>query len=176
MDRLIEDLRTLALAESGALELHKEPTDLSVLIGETMAALRPHAEAKGIVCQLEIDDNIPLANIDPLRIRTVLVNLIMNATRHSTNADTIRATCRMIDERHVEIAIRDTGEGIAAQDLPHIFDRFYKSKDSTGSGLGLAIAKELVETHRGKIEVESQIGEGTCVRVTLPVGAESNPI
>ena len=65
--------------------------------------------------------------------------------------------------------VKDQGRGIEEKDLPHIFDRFYKAKDSTGSGLGLAIAKELVEAHRGKIEVESQIGEGTSVRVILPV-------
>lgn len=176
MGRLIEDLRILALAESGALDLHKEPTDLPVLIGETMAALRPHAEAKGIDCQMELDDDIPLANIDSLRIRTVLVNLITNATRHTANGDKIRTTCRMLDQYHLEIAIHDTGEGIDAQDLPHIFERFYKSKDSTGSGLGLAIAKELVEAHRGKIEVESNLGEGTSVRVVLPVDAEPNSI
>ncbi len=172
MGRLIEDLRTLALAESGALDLRKEPTDLSVLIGETMAALRPQAEEKGITCLAEIADDLPLANIDPLRIRTVLVNLIVNASRHSSDGDTIRATCRLLDEDHLEIGIHDTGEGISAQDLPHIFERFYKSNDSTGSGLGLAIAKELVEAHRGKIEIESKPGEGTSVRVVLPLNAD----
>ena len=176
MSRLIEDLRTLALAESGALDLRKEPTDLSVLVGETMAAIRPHADEKGIACRAEIDDDIPLVNIDPLRIRTVLVNLFMNATRYTSNGDTIQATCRLIDEHNVEIAVHDSGDGISAQDLPHIFDRFYKTKDSTGSGLGLAIAKELVEAHRGKIQVESQIGEGTCMRVILPVDENSDPI
>jgi signal transduction histidine kinase len=172
MGRLIEDLRTLALAESGALDLRKEPTDVSVLIGETIAALRPHAEEKGVDCYVECEDEISLANIDPLRIRTVLVNLIMNAVRHSSSDDKIRATCKMLEQDHLEIAVHDTGEGIAAQDLPHIFKRFYKSKDSTGSGLGLAIVKELVEAHQGKIEVESKIGEGTSVRVRLPIDAD----
>jgi signal transduction histidine kinase len=172
MSRLIEDLRTLALAESGALDLRKEPTDVSVLIGETIAALRPHAEEGGIDCLSACDDEIPLANIDPLRIRTVLVNLITNAMRHSSSGDTIRITCRMVDQDHLEIAVHDTGEGIAAQDLPHIFERFYKSKDSTGSGLGLAIAKELVEAHQGKIVVESKLTEGTSVRVRLPIDVD----
>jgi two-component system sensor histidine kinase BaeS len=171
MSRLIEDLRTLALAESGALDLRKEPTDVSVLIGETLAALRPHAEEKGINCLVECEDEIPLANIDPLRIRTVLVNLMMNAIRHTSSDDTIRATCKILDQDHLEIAVHDTGEGIAAEDLPHIFERFYKSKDSTGSGLGLAIAKELVEAHQGEIVVESKLGEGTSVRVRLPIDA-----
>ncbi len=172
MSRLIEDLRTLALAESGALDLRKEPTDVSVLIGETIAALRPQAEEKGITCTADIGDDLPLANLDPLRIRTVLVNLIINATRHSSDGDSIRATCRLSGQDHLEIGIHDTGEGISAQDLPHIFERFYKSNESTGSGLGLAIAKELVEAHRGKIHIESQPGEGTSVRVVLPLNAE----
>jgi len=172
MSRLIEDLRTLALAESGALDLRKEPTDVSVLLGETIAALRPQAEEKGIDCLVECEDEIPLVNIDPLRIRTVLVNLIMNAMRHTSSDDTIRATCKMLDQDQLEIAFHDTGEGIAAQDLPHIFERFYKSKDSTGSGLGLAIAKELVEAHQGKIEVESKLGQGTIVRMRLPIDAD----
>jgi two-component system sensor histidine kinase BaeS len=172
MSRLIEDLRTLALAESGALDLRKEPTDVSVLIGETLAALRPHAEEKGINCLVECENELPLANIDPLRVRTVLVNLIMNAMRHTSSDDTICVTCKMLDQDHLEIAVHDTGEGIAAQDLPHIFERFYKSQDSTGSGLGLAIAKELVEAHQGKIDVESKLGEGTSVCVRLPIDAD----
>ena len=172
MSCLIEDLRTLALAESGALDLRKEPTDLSVLIGETMAALRPQAEEKGIICKTEIVDDLPLVNIDPLRMRTVLVNLIINAIRHSSTGDTIRATCRLSEKDQLEIGIHDTGEGIAAEDLAHIFERFYKSIESTGSGLGLAIAKELVEAHRGKIDIESQPGEGTSVRVLLPLNAD----
>jgi len=171
MGRLIEDLRTLSLAESGALDLRKEPTDLSVLIGETMAALRPQAESKGVACRVEIVDEIPFVNVDPLRLRTVLGNLIVNALRHTSQGGEILAKCGVVGQDRVEISIHDTGEGIAPQDLPHIFDRFYKSAASTGSGLGLAIARELVEAHDGRIRIESELGEGTIVRLTLPINA-----
>ncbi|HSB89424.1 MAG TPA: HAMP domain-containing sensor histidine kinase [Anaerolineales bacterium] len=174
LSRLIDDLRTLSLAESGALQLHREPTDLGVLIGEVAASFRAQAESLGIRLETDVDDNLPLAEIDPLRVREVLVNLTGNALRHTPRGGEvrIRATANPVGAG-VVLEVRDSGTGIDPRDLPHIFDRFYKSADSPGSGLGLAIAKNLVVAHGGEIRAESRPGAGTTVVFNLPGNARA---
>jgi signal transduction histidine kinase len=174
LSRLIDDLRTLSLAESGALELHREPTDLAVLAGEVIAAFRSQAEGKGVAIQLEVSDDLPIMDIDPLRVREILANLVANALRHTPQGGKVSLR-EELDEprRRVFLSVVDTGEGIRPEDLPHIFDRFYKSHDSAGSGLGLAIAKNLVEAHGGEIVAESSPGKGTSIRFTVPIGSHS---
>src|SRR3990170_3402011 len=173
LSRLIDDLRTLSLAESGALELHREPTDVAVLAGEVVAAFRGQAEAGGVGLQEHVPDELPLADIDPLRIREVLTNLTANALRHTPRGGSVRITASVDGEREMVLTVADTGSGISAGDLPHVFDRFYKSADSKGTGLGLTIAKNLVAAHGGEIHAASADGEGTTVRFTLPLNAES---
>ena len=173
LSRLIDDLRTLSLAESGALELHREPTDVTVLAAEVVAAFRSQAEAGGLGLQEDIPDDLPLADIDPLRIREVLTNLIANALRHTARGGSVRITASVDGGQEMVMTVADTGSGIPATDLPRVFDRFYKSTDSKGTGLGLAIAKNLVTAHGGEIGAVSAVGEGTTVRFTLPLNAES---
>lgn len=174
LSRLIDDLRTLSLAESGALELHREPTDVAVLAGEVVAAFRSKAEAAGVSLLEEIDGDLPLIDIDPLRVREVLTNLTGNAVRHTPRSGCVRISASLTDGgRQMIVTVADTGRGIPAPELPHIFDRFTKSSDSPGTGLGLAIAKDLVEAHGGKIKAESVVGQGTTVRFSLPLGAEN---
>jgi len=171
LSRLIDDLRTLSLAESGALQLHREPTDLGVLVGELAASFRAQAEAAGVALHTDMDDDLPLAEIDPLRVREVLTNLTANALRHTPPGGEVRLTARSEPgQGRLVVKVRDSGTGIAADDLPHIFDRFYKSADSPGSGLGLAIARNLVAAHGGEISAESAAGAGTTISFTLPVG------
>jgi len=171
LSRLIDDLRTLSLAESGALELHREPTDVVVLAGEVVAAFRSQAKTAGVELGEEIPDELPLAEIDPLRIREVLTNLTANALRYTPPSGSVRITASVDGQvREMVLAVADTGSGIPATDLPHVFDRFTRSADSPGTGLGLAIAKNLVEAHGGEIRAESVVGEGTTVRFTLPLG------
>jgi signal transduction histidine kinase len=167
--RLIEDLRTLSLAESGVLKLQREPTDLGILITEAVASFRAQAEAAGVQIQAHLADDLPLLEIDPVRIREVLSNLIANALRYTPPGGTVTIEART--NGSVEIAVRDTGAGIPGERLPHIFDRFYKSDESHGSGLGLAIAKNLVAAHDGGIVAESEPGRGTTIRFTLPNSA-----
>lgn len=156
LSRLIDDLRTLTLAESGALELHREATDLAVLVGEVVAAFRTQAEASGVTLQAEATQDIPLVDIDPLRIREVLTNLTANALRHTPRGGMVLIAAGLESTgEDVAISVVDTGRGIPAEDLPHVFDRFYKSADSTGSGLGLSIARNLVVAHGGEITAES---------------------
>jgi len=180
LSRLIEDLRTLALAESGALQLKREPTDLGELIRDTVASCESQAKEKEInlgVALIEIEE----LNIDPQRVREVLTNLISNALRYTpvqgevnvslaesdSGAESDVLTGEAVSKRGVTISIQDSGAGIESADLPHIFDRFYKSSDSGGMGLGLSIAKYLVEAHGGKIWAESEAGTGTKISFTL---------
>jgi two-component system sensor histidine kinase BaeS len=164
--RLVEDLRTLSLAESGALKLHREPTDLATLIEETLTSFRAQADSAGSALKSDVLDDLPPLDLDPVRIREVLTNLIGNALRHAPGAQ-IEVSARLADG-HVAVAVRDSGSGIPPEDLPHVFDRFYKSEQSRGMGLGLAIARNLVEAHGGEIQAESGPA-GTVLRFSLPV-------
>ena len=167
MARLIDDLRTVALSEAGTLALHPEPTDPDVLIGEVLHVFTPGATAAGVTLALESTGDLPILDIDPVRIREVLSNLVANALRHTPNGGTITvgSTAR---ETTVILTVRDTGPGIDPELLPHVFDRFVKGAGSRGSGLGLAIARGLVEAHGGTISVDSAVGGGTTFRVELP--------
>jgi signal transduction histidine kinase len=169
LSRLIEDLRTLALAESGALHLQREPTDLEVLAEEAAASFQAQAKAAGVELRVENLGEVPLAEVDPVRVREVLTNLISNALRHTPAGGAVAVRLSTgADGRQVTVAVRDTGAGIPPDALPHIFDRFYKSDESRGMGLGLAIAKNLVEAHGGEIQAASAPGQGTTLSFTLP--------
>ena len=172
LSRLIEDLRTLALAESGALQLRKETTDLTLLLRETAAAFHAQADSAGVALTVEAAD-IPPIELDPGRTRQVFSNLIANALRYAavskSNDSTVIVSAKVVNGQ-VQVEVRDSGPGIPAEDLTHIFERFYKSADSGGMGLGLAIAHHLILAHSGTIEAESILGEGTTIRVKLPLG------
>lgn len=170
--RLIDDLRTLALAESGTLSLHREPTDVEVLVGETVASFRPQAKAAGVELNVVIAEEMPLLDLDPVRMREVLANLVANALRYTPTGGRVSVTGQVNPaEQQVIISVGDTGPGIPADILPHIFDRFYKSGDSHGTGLGLAIARNLVVAHGGEISAQSQREppSGTTIRCSLPL-------
>ncbi len=169
LSRLIDDLRTLSLSESGALELHLEPTDLELLASEAAAAYRPQAQEKGITLNLDFPAELPLLELDPVRIREVVVNLLTNALRHSPPGGVVNLAATSDPGRKLAtVTVTDSGSGIRPEALPHIFERFYKSDGSGGSGLGLTIAKSLVVAHGGEIEALSTPGQGTTVRFTLP--------
>jgi signal transduction histidine kinase len=167
--RLVEDLRTLALAESGALQLKKEPTDLSMLIRDTLASFKAQVDAAGVSLTVETADDLPWLDLDPVRFRQVLSNLVANALRY-TPASSMICVRYWQAEKQALLEVQDTGPGIPADELPHVFERFYKSTDSGGMGLGLAIARHLVEAHGGTITAESAPSQGTTMRITLPLG------
>ncbi len=169
LSRLVDDLRTLSLAEAGALALHRERTDLASLARDTVATFGAHAHASGIALELDAADAL-VADVDPVRAREVLANLIANALRYTPAGGTVRVRVEAASER-VAIAVRDSGAGIAPEALPHVFDRFYKSAESRGAGLGLAIAKSLVVAHGGDITATSEPGRGTEIRFALPLAA-----
>ncbi len=170
MNRLLDDLRTLSLAEAGALPLHREETDLRRLAADVAASHRAAALSAGV--DLAADDGPSLlAEVDPVRVREVVANLVTNALRHTPAGGSVRIAVRA-DGAWAEIAVTDTGEGIDPAALDRVFDRFERRADSGGSGLGLAIARDLVAAHGGTIAAESDgiPGHGTTFRVRLPRG------
>jgi two-component system OmpR family sensor kinase/two-component system sensor histidine kinase BaeS len=171
LSRLVDDLRTMALAESGSLQLRREPTELAPLIREVVTGYEAQAKEKDIQLGFPFPD-VEDINVDPLRIREVLNNIISNALRYTPRGGTVRVglfESAIGVERSVTIFVQDSGAGIESADLPHVFDRFYKSSDSGGMGLGLSIAKYIVEAHGGKIWAESEPGKGAKISFTLPV-------
>jgi signal transduction histidine kinase len=163
--RLVDDLRTLANAESGMLTLQKEPTDVAILIQDVVSSFS--AETRKVSVRVDAAADLPLIEVDPLRIREVVANLLSNAVRHTPAGGVVSLSVRAANERLV-VTVADTGAGIAPEDLPKIFDRFYKGTTSRGSGLGLTIARNLVVAHGGEIAASSRQGEGTIVTLALP--------
>jgi len=169
LGRLIDDLRTIALSEAGTLALHTEATDPDVLVGDVVRSFEPVAAAAGVELLAAIDGDMPIIEIDPVRIREVLSNLVANALRHTTSGGRVTVAGAVEDGRWVRVEVRDTGPGIDPALLPHVFDRFVTGDESRGSGLGLAIARQLVVAHGGEIAADSPPGGGTTIRVRLPL-------
>jgi two-component system sensor histidine kinase BaeS len=172
MSRLLDDLSTLAMAESGALRLHIEEADPVELADEVAAAHQPEAQAAGV--NLAVDERWPgdAVRLDPVRIREVLSNLIANALRYTPTGGRITIAVQAGSTPAgpaVAFEVADTGPGIPADRQSTVFDRFSKSPDSRGAGLGLSIAKGLVEAHGGAISVASATG-GTTFTFVLPTG------
>jgi signal transduction histidine kinase len=170
--RLVDDLQELSLAEAGELALAVRPTDIAVMAGQAVAAIRAQAAAKGLSLQLEVPDSLPLADADPDRLAQVLRILLENAMAHTeSGAITVTADAT---EGHVSVSVADTGEGIPQEELPNIFERFYRvdksrARATGGSGLGLTIARRLVEAHGGEIRAASEPGQGSRFTFTIPV-------
>ena len=172
MARLIDDLRTLTLSEAGTLALHREPTAMDLVIAEVVRSFGAAATAAGVTLTDATTDDLPIIDVDPVRIREVLTNLVANALRHTPAGGTVTVTgSHSPDARLVTMRVSDTGPGIAPELLPYVFDRFVKDETSRGSGLGLAIARGLVEAHGGRIAVTSTLGAGATFTVELPTGA-----
>jgi two-component system sensor histidine kinase BaeS len=167
MERLIDDLRTVALSEAGTLQLHREPTDPDVLIDEVVRSFQGTAGTASVTVTADVPADLPIVDIDPVRIREVLSNLVANAVRHTPSGGTVTIRGDATADRLV-LRVTDTGPGIDPELLPHVFDRFVTGAGSGGSGLGLAIARHLVAAHGGTIEVEATGSGGSTFRVDLP--------
>ena len=175
LNRLIKDLRELSLAEAGQLTLEREPADLGQLLTRAVIMIRPLAEEKDISIHV-IAHPVITANIDIQRMNQIVYNLLTNAIRYTPGGGQITVALRETQENGRywrQIAIQDSGQGIPAEHLPHIFSHFYRvnaarDRRSGGSGIGLAIVKQLVELHGGKVMVESEVGKGSIFYVYLP--------
>ena len=169
LEQLIDDMRTVALAEVGALPLNLQPTDIGVSIDHAVAAFQAQASAGGVTLSADYPPGLPKATADEQRVGQVLTNLLGNALRHTSNGGHVTISARPGTGTMIEVSVRDDGEGIAAELLPHVFDRFIKQPGSVGSGLGLAICRDLVEAQDGRISIDSAPGRGTTVTFTLPL-------
>lgn len=173
LSRLVDDLQELSLAEAGELKLACQAEDIAELINQTVAVVQARAAEKGVAVSIDLPDKLPPVNIDSHRISQVSRNLLENAVAHTTKGDAITVAARQ-QGNWVEVSVADTGEGIPAEDLPNIFERFYRvdksrARATGGGGLGLTIAKRLIEAHGGKIEVQSELGKGSRFSFTVPV-------
>jgi len=172
LTRLVDDLHDLALADAGQLRLERAPVDLVVLARAAVDHFAPAAEAAGVTLELAAADDAPEVEGDAGRLAQVLRNLLSNALRHTPRGGRVSVQVDRAGE-WARMRVADTGSGIAPEDLPHVFDRFYRgdrsrSRAGGGAGLGLAIARQLVTAHGGHIEVSSPSGAGTTFTITLP--------
>ena len=169
---LIKDLLDVAKIEAGQFKQHKVPSDIGRILNETVALMRPRAEEQAVELALTCE-NLPHLQADPKSLEEIFGNLISNAVNYSPDGGTVKIVARGLGE-YVEVVVEDRGVGIAPEELPKIFDKFYRIKHPrtrrvVGSGLGLAIVKAAVEAHHGTIDVKSTLNQGTTFRVLLPV-------
>ncbi len=170
MSRLIQDLLDVKRMEQGRLAVDPRAQTIGAIVQDAIEMLRPLAEAQGLALEDEIPADLPKVLADPPRVQQVLSNLVGNAIKFTPRGGRIMLRVRP-DAAEVSVAVIDTGPGISADQLPHIFGRFWQASrsDKRGIGLGLAIARGIVEAHRGRIWVESRVGEGSAFYFTLPV-------
>lgn len=171
LGRLVEDLRTLSLAESGHLPLHKEPLDLQTVLEDVRTTYAGPAESAAIGLHFEGEKRPLPIHGDADRLTQAFGNILNNALRHTPSGGTVRVLAQRVEDA-VEIRFSDSGAGLDEGSLPFVFDRFWKgdkSRAGAGTGLGLAITKQFVLAHGGTIEVESTPGEGATFIVTLPL-------
>lgn len=167
------------MAESGQLHLSMEPISVKDLLSDAVTSFSGHADSEGITLKIANDQDIEslVLNGDLRRLNQILGNLIINAIRHTPSGGTVSLSATLSDAC-VLLTIQDTGQGIPPDDLPHIFDRFWRGdksrthKEGVGGGLGLAITQQLVHLHGGTILVDSEVGKGTTFRLDFPFDAD----
>ena len=176
LNRLVDDLRTLSLSDAGELHLNRGRITPQELLDRSVAARKSEAKAKNISLEIETSPGLPKVKVDADRMTQAIINLLDNALRYTPEGGKITLSSTHIPEG-VAITVKDTGPGIPEQDLPYVFDRFYRGdksrqREEGGSGLGLAIARSLVESQGGRMRVESQVGEGAAFIIELPRAPE----
>jgi two-component system sensor histidine kinase BaeS len=181
LSRLVKDLRTLSQVEAGKLNLSPAPGDIGALVSSIVMATESEARKKNVSLSMQIQPNLPKAMMDTDRVSQVVVNLLSNALRYTSEGDAIEVAVATkkgsgTPNQYLLVSVSDTGQGISEEELPHIFDRYYqgsqpKEKRSGGSGIGLTVVKELVEAHKGKVWVESAPRKGSTFFLTLPVAS-----
>ena len=173
LSELVEDLRLLADTEAGDFSLHREPGSLTEALRASVEGVRARADAKGVAVASRLPASAPDVTFDRTRIAQVVGNLLDNAVRHTPAGGSVTVDMD-VSTASATVSIRDNGEGIPAETLPFVFDRFYRvdpsrSRATGGAGLGLTIARKLVEAHGGSIRAESVAGEGATFVLELPL-------
>lgn len=179
LSKMTKDFLDFARLESGRVKLKTSPVTITQVIEDVVHISQPQANERGITIQVDCTADLPIKDSNPAlfgdqdRLKQVLLNLVSNATKY--NKDNGRITiAASVEEEEVHVRVTDTGPGISANDIEHLFERFYRipgSERRDGSGLGLSVAKKIVQEHHGRIEVDSVVGEGTTFMVCLPVTA-----
>jgi len=172
LKRLVEDLRTLSLADAGELKLIRLPVSVETLLSYAAESFQPLFDERRLHLEVQIEPDLPELMIDRERIEQVLSNLLTNALRHTPmGGRVVLFACKVQDA--VQISVQDSGEGIPSDKLTYIFERLYRadesrSADDGGSGLGLAIVKSIVEAHGGTVSAQSELGKGTNITIRFP--------
>jgi signal transduction histidine kinase len=173
LNDMASDFLDLSRLESGRVRMLREPVHLGGLVTECLEIIHPLADAEAIRIETDIDKDVPSVHGDRNRLKQVVLNLLTNAIKYNNRGGQVIVRLFRQDSMAV-LAVSDTGRGIPPESLPHIFDRFYRvpelEQSTSGTGLGLTIAKRIVENHRGYMELESSLGEGSTFSVFLPVG------
>jgi signal transduction histidine kinase len=169
---LIDDLFELSQLEAEEIQLHLEPLNMNDLLSDVLESMQVQAKARDVSLTGIFSEDLPLIKAEMAKIQRVLFNLVQNAIRHTPASGSISLATKVVPEG-VQVDIADTGEGIEPQDLPLVFDQFFRgeqsrSRETGGAGLGLAIAKRIIEAHHGRIWVDSQVGHGTRFSFVLP--------
>jgi two-component system phosphate regulon sensor histidine kinase PhoR len=174
MVQIVEELLELSRLESGQVPLAKEPVDMGSVLSRAVERLRPQAEKKGLSLTLEQAPDLPPVIGDADRLERVALNLIHNAIKFTPDGGSVGVSATLA-EAAIKVEVSDSGVGIATEDLPRIFERFYKADRARGSGggtgLGLAVVKHIVEAHGGTVSVESREGHGSTFRFFLPTAS-----
>jgi two-component system phosphate regulon sensor histidine kinase PhoR len=174
LTQMVTELTELSHIETGKAELRRVPTNLNYLIEEVVGQMRPQAESKPVTITTDFNSNLPVIKVDKDRIRQTLTNLVHNAIKFNNPGGKVTITTTFDNESAI-VSMSDTGIGISKEDLPHIFERFYKAdkaRSQGGSGLGLAIAKHTIQAHGGSISVKSEEGKGTTITFDLPLNTK----
>jgi signal transduction histidine kinase len=170
MRRLVEDLLQAGRAESGHFEIERRKEAIDSLVDRSIRPFREMADRQGVSFEVEVPGEPLHVEADALRVTQVLGNLLSNALRFTSRGGRIRLTVAPSEEGAV-VTVTDTGTGVEAEDLPHLFEPFWQARRTRqgGAGLGLAIAREIVTAHGGRLWVESEPGRGSSFRFTLPL-------
>jgi two-component system phosphate regulon sensor histidine kinase PhoR len=171
LTQIVSELTELSRIETGIAELRMEPVNLNLLIEDILIKMSPLAEREQVTLSSELKAKLPIMKIDKDRMRQTIINLVHNAIKFNRPGGSVTVTTKS-NENSAVVSIADTGVGIAKEDLPHVFERFYKAdraRSSGGSGLGLAIAKHTIQAHGGAIWAQSEEGKGSTFSFSLPL-------
>jgi two-component system phosphate regulon sensor histidine kinase PhoR len=174
LTQMVMELTELSRIEAGTAELKKSPVNLNELVNEAITQLKPLAIRKNVTLASALSDSLPVVDVDAERLSKTVTNIIHNAIKFNRSGGSVTVTT-ISDDETITVKVIDNGIGIPKEDLPHVFERFYKadkSRNNTGSGLGLAIAKHTIEAHGGTIWVQSEEGKGSTFGFTIPLNPE----
>jgi len=171
LTQMVTELTELSHIETGRAELRREPTNINLLVEEVVAQMNPLAASRPVTIITDLNANLPIIKVDKERIRQTLINLVHNAIKFNNPGGRVEISTKF-DTNSITVSVSDTGTGISKEDLPHIFERFYKAdkaRSRGGSGLGLAIAKHTIQAHGGNISAKSEEDKGSTISFTLPL-------